>query len=130
MSDTPRTYPQLQTIFVDNTSGLITAQDSRDFIATSQGYVGQQNPNNLWDSNDSASVGAYFDTGSKVTNTSGGLVFTCLDGSSGNAKWVQTQPQTSFGGGFDGVISWTWTEPFAGSHPFWYHFRRWGMHWD
>ena len=88
MADTTRTKSQLITLFADNTTGLITAQDARDFIVSAFPYQGSLPPSNNNDRIDSAGLGAFFDIGSQWLVVSTGLLWTCRDGTPGAAVWV------------------------------------------
>jgi hypothetical protein len=96
MADVVRTSDQLTTLFADNSAGDITAQDGRDFIVSSFGYIGSTDPNGNYDNVDTAGIGAFFDAGSKLLNTtSGGKVWECTSGTPTMATWVQLYPQGS-----------------------------------
>ena len=96
MADVVRTESQLTTLFADNTAGDITAQDGRDLVVSSFGYIGSTDPNGNYDNVDTAGVGAFFDAGSKLLNTtSGGKIWECTSGTPTMATWVQLYPQGS-----------------------------------
>ena len=92
MVDTVRTRSQLQTAFADNTAGNISAQNGRDLVVSSFGYVGTGTPGVNNDAVDTAGKGAYFDAGSLWFDTTNNVVWSCLSGATGAAKWIQVFP--------------------------------------
>lgn len=88
MSGVIRTEPQLETLFADNSSGDITAQDGRDLIASSFGANASGDPS-VNDDNANTSGAGYFDVSSRWLNTSTMSSWVCLDGSPGAALWVK-----------------------------------------
>lgn len=87
MPNIVRTLAQLLGLFHDNNVGDISAQDGRDLCATVFGFPSTTDPTPDWDRSDSAGVGAFFDTGSKVTNTTTQVTWFCYDGTPHLAVW-------------------------------------------
>lgn len=97
MPGTVRTPLQLDTLFADNITGNISAQDGRDLISSEFGWASVIDPTVLNDNADSAGIGAYFSKLSSWMNTATQTYWRCFDGATGAAVWVKIGP--SGGGG-------------------------------
>lgn len=91
MADTVRTEDQVIDLFPDNMLRLITAQDARDFIVSSFGFVSAVHPGPTNDASDTAGIGAFFDTNSQWTCIADHTRWFCFDGTPGAAVWGQFQ---------------------------------------
>jgi hypothetical protein len=101
VSSTPTvsTLAQLLALFLDNTSGEISALDGRSLIVTVFGYLGTTDPTPLNDRADTAGIGAFFDAGSRWTNLTTKQTWVCLSGSVGTAQWEGQVHNTQILGG-------------------------------
>lgn len=95
MADTVRTRDQLFALFHDNVIKDIHPQQSRDLVASAFGFVASSDPTADNDRDDTAGVGAYFDTQSRWTNEADHRIWECEDGATGAAVWRQIYPQVS-----------------------------------
>ena len=97
MVDTVRTKAQLQTLFADNVTGAITAQDGRDVIVATFGAFGSGPPGATNDNADTDGAGAYFDTGSRWIDQTNGALWLCLSGAPSAAVWAKVYPPAATG---------------------------------
>lgn len=98
MAETMRSLTELQTLLADNTSRDISPQDIRDLMKTVFGHFASATPGVNNDANDTAGIGVKFSKGSQWINTSGGVIWFCIDDTPGAAVWnyVVTDPSNVF----------------------------------
>jgi len=87
MAAVVRTRDQLTALFHDNVLGDISAQDGRDLVTSAFGFASPVDPTNEWDAFDSAGVGAFFDIGSQVFQTTTQILWCCYRGTRHTAIW-------------------------------------------
>lgn len=87
MANVVRTRDQLVTAFADNDQGDISAQNGRDLVVSAFGFASPSDPTPDWDNVDSAGIGAFFDVGSRVLNTTTQVEWICYSGTPHTAIW-------------------------------------------
>jgi hypothetical protein len=96
MADTVRTRAGLITQRPNNLTGLISEQADRDLVESAFGYVAITDPGVNNDSVDTAGIGAFFDSGSRWTNTLTLVPWFCVAGTPTVAVWVALEPPDNF----------------------------------
>lgn len=101
MADTRRTDAALATLFADNTSGAISAQDLRDFLESRTVHVAAAAPT----ASDDETAG--FDVGHvwKDTASTPDSFHMCMDASTGAAVWAQIYPASAAWGAISGTLA-------------------------
>jgi hypothetical protein len=97
MPDLILTRAQLQAEFADNNTGNITAQFGRNLVVSAFGFAGTGPPSPNNDVNDTAGLGAKFDTGSTWIDVSAKQVWQCVQGTVGSALWVNLTAKSTPG---------------------------------
>lgn len=107
MPNTYKTKNQNITRFPDNTSGLITAADGRNFITSVYAYLADHDPTPDCDRNNTAGEPQCdgYCQDSRWLNTSTGDYFVCIDDTPTFAVWDKViTNHTTLGGSLDGAL--------------------------